>query len=67
MENNSWKKVYPYTLDRPLIDAINISLAEDDNETVRALWNIFVSYRKSTVEELDGVWNSLTENEFDKR
>jgi len=38
---------YPYTLDKPIEEAINIAFAANDNKMVKILWDLFVSYRKS--------------------
>jgi hypothetical protein len=38
---------YPYTLDAPLKEAIKQALDAGDNLTVKRLWTVFTSYRKS--------------------
>lgn len=42
-----WKECYPYLLDAPLAEAIKIATKHKDDATVKKLWEIFVSYRKS--------------------
>lgn len=43
----NWQKLYPYTLAKPLLAAMEIASANDDKEMVRKIWELFVYYRKS--------------------
>lgn len=54
-----WKNKYPYTLDKPLTDAIKMALNENDHEVVKKLWDIFTSYRKSSIDDLEKEWEDI--------
>lgn len=43
------EKVYPYTLDEHLKKAIKIAMGNGDDQMAASLWNLFISYRKSTL------------------
>jgi hypothetical protein len=42
-----WKMKYPYTMDKPLEEALAMALDNNDNDIAKKLWEIFISYRKS--------------------
>jgi hypothetical protein len=38
---------YPFTLDRPLKEALNIAMEKNDKLMIKKLWDLFISYRKN--------------------
>lgn len=47
MLSDDWKNKYPYTLDEPLRQAMNIASASGDTKLLKELIRIFCSYRQS--------------------
>jgi len=45
--NTNWKNEYPYTLDKPLKEALDIAFKESDFVMARQITELLVFYRKS--------------------